>query len=58
MSVSLIGIGIAKNVFQFYGVYLAGNVKLRKHVVRFKLIEAIAQYEPCIIVIEAYNGAS
>ena len=58
MSISLIGIDIAKNVFQLHGVDYAGNVKLRKRVLRAKLIKTIAQIAPCTIVMEACGGAN
>jgi transposase len=58
MSISLIDIDIAKNVFQLHGVDYAGNVKLRKRVLRAKLIKTIAQIEPSTIVMEACGGAN
>ena len=53
---SQIGIDIAKNVFQLHSVDYAGNVKLRKRVLRAKLIKTTAQIAPCTIVMEACGG--
>ena len=43
MSISPIGIDIAKNIFQSLGLDSLGNVKLRKLVLRDKLIKTISQ---------------
>ncbi len=57
MTLHLLGIDIAKNVFQLHGVDAAGRVVLRRRVMRDSLLQVIAQLEPCTIAIEACTGA-
>lgn len=57
MTIHMLGIDIAKNVFQLHGVNQAGAVVLRRRVMRDNLLQVIAQIEPCIIAIEACTGA-
>jgi len=54
----LLGIDLAKNVFQLHGVDDNGNVVLRKRLSRPKLAEFIAKLLPCTIVMEACSGAN
>ena len=56
--ISLRDIDLANNVFPSHGVDYAGNVKLRKRVLRAQLIKTIAQIAPCTIVMEACGGAN
>ena len=42
MRLSLIGVDIAKNIFQLHGMDYEGNVKLRKRVLRATLIKTIS----------------
>ena len=57
MTITAAGVDLAKNVFQLHGVDETGQVCLRKRVHREKLLEAIAQIEPCVIGVEACNSA-
>ena len=57
MALKTVSIDLAKNVFQLHGVDEIGNVFLRKRLRREKLLEAVAQLEPCVIGIEASNSA-
>ena len=57
MTITAAGVDLAKNVFQLHGVDETGQVCLRKRVQREKLLEAIAQIEPCVIAIEACTSA-
>ena len=57
MTLHLLGIDIAKNVFQLHGVDAAGRVVLRRRVMRDSLLQVIAQLDPCTIAIEACTGA-
>src|SRR5262249_36575703 len=53
----ILGIDIAKNVFQLHGVNRGGRVVLKRRVMRDQLLEVLAQIEPCTVVIEACTGA-
>lgn len=56
--VTLLGIDIAKNVFQLHGADDKGDPMLRKKLTRAKLVETIAKLELCTIVMEACGGAN
>ena len=55
--VSIIGLDIAKSVFQVHGADASGRVLLRKKVSRAKLLEFFAAQPPCQVVLEACGGA-
>lgn len=55
--VTLLGIDIAKENFQLHGVDEAGKLVLKEKIKRIKLLEKIAQFELCEIVMEACGGA-
>lgn len=57
-NVTLLGIDLAKNVFQLHGCDDNGNPVLRKRVTRAKLAETIANMPACTIVMEACGGAN
>lgn len=57
-NVTLLGIDLAKNVFQIQGNDEKGNAVLRKRLTRLKLSETIAQLPICTIVMEACSGAN
>ena len=57
MSIEILGIDIAKNVFQLHGVNRSGRIVLRRRVMRDQLISVVAQIERCTVVIEACTGA-
>ena len=57
-NLTLLGIDLAKNVFQLHGVDDKGNVVLRKRLSRTKLAKFIAKLLPCTIVMEACSGAN
>lgn len=57
MSIEVLGIDIAKNVFQLHGVNRGGGVVFKRRVMRDQLLEVVAQIERCTIVIEACTGA-
>jgi len=56
--VTLLGIDIAKTVFQLHGVDREGKVVLRKRLQRNKLVEFIAKLPKCTIALEACGGAN
>ena len=55
--IKVLGIDLAKNVFQLYGTNAKGKCILRKRLSREKLVEFVAQINPCIISIEACMSA-
>lgn len=56
--VTLLGVDLAKNVFQLHGVDTTGKPVLKRKLTRLKFIEVVAQLSPCTIVMEACSGAS
>ncbi len=55
--VTVIGIDLAKNVFELSGQNRGGRVIYRKRVRRNKLLETVAQLSPCLIGMEACGGS-
>lgn len=53
MKIKVIGINLAKNVFQLHGVDHHGHTILQKRLSRGKLAELMAQLPPCLIGMEA-----
>jgi len=58
MNIKVLGIDIAKNIFQVHGVDSAGKKVLNKAIKRDKLLEFIAQLPPCLIGMEACGGSN
>ncbi|MFT5395991.1 MAG: transposase [Gammaproteobacteria bacterium] len=58
MNISMVGIDIAKNVFQLHGVDNTGKSVLKKQMSRDKLSVYIANLSPCTIVMESCGGAN
>jgi transposase len=56
--VTLLGIDIAKEIFQLHGVDASGKVVLKKKLKRAELLRFIVQLEPCAIVMESCGGSS
>ena len=57
MNINVLGIDLAKSVFQLHGVNELGKVVLRRKVTRMKLPETVMQLEPCLIGMEACSSA-
>ena len=57
VKVSVIGIDLAKSVFQLHGNNEAGKTLLRKQVKRNKLLETVKKMDPCLIATEACGSA-
>lgn len=55
--IKVLGIDLAKNVFQLHGTDTKGKCILRKRLSREKLIEFVSNLSPCLIGIEACTGA-
>ncbi len=56
--ITILGIDLAKNVFQLHGMDATGKPVLKRKLTRNKLSEVIAKLEPCTIVMEACSGSS
>jgi len=57
MNISVLGIDLAKRVFQLHGVDESGEMVIRRKVTRAKLLQTIAQLSPCLIAMEACSSA-
>jgi transposase len=55
--VSVLGVDLAKNVFQLHGVAADGRVVLRRRVSRSQLLGVVGNLSPCLIGIEACGGS-
>jgi transposase len=55
--ITTVGIDLAKNIFSVHGVNGHGIVIIRQTVRRERLMELVAQLEPCLIGMEACSGA-
>jgi len=55
--VSIIGIDLAKNVFQLHGASADGAVLFRKKLSRPQFARFMAEHPPCIVAMEACAGA-
>jgi transposase len=55
--ISVIGLDLAKHVFQVHGVDFDGEVVLRKQLKRSQVRRFFANLEPCLIGMEACGGA-
>lgn len=55
--IKVLGIDLAKNVFQLHGINTKAKCVLKKRLNREKLIEFMAQLSPCLVGIEACGGA-
>lgn len=57
MTITVIGIDIAKRVFQIHGVDEQGKTVLRQRLTRAMFLSEMAQLPPCLIGLEAGSGA-
>lgn len=58
MNINVLGIDIAKNIFQLHGVDRAGKAVLKKQISRDKLSDYAANLTQCTIVMESCGGAN
>ena len=58
MKVTLLGIDLAKNIFQVCGVNQAGKSVFNRQVRRAKLMELLLQYPDAVIAMEACSGSN
>ncbi len=54
----MIGVDLAKSLFQLYGASMAGHVKFRKKATRTQFRHFMARHEPAVVVMEACGSAS
>lgn len=57
-NIKVLGIDLAKDIFQLHGVDVAGKQVLKKRIERNKLHEYIGNLTPCTIVMEACGGSN
>lgn len=55
--VAVVGIDLAKNVFQIHGSDASGRAILRRQLTRAQVLPFLAQLPPCLIGMEACGGA-
>lgn len=55
--INVLGIDLAKNIFQLHGADKKGKRTLSKRLGRSELIEFMSNLKPCIVGIEACTGA-
>ena len=54
---TIIGVDLAKNVFQIHGASKSGEVRFRKRLSRSQFQRFMANQEPCTVAMEACGGA-
>ena len=57
MTIDVLGIDLAKNIFQLHGVDRKGHLVFKRRVMRDQLLAVVAGIEPCTIAIEACTCA-
>jgi transposase len=55
--IKILGIDLAKNIFQLHGAESRGKCVMRKRLTREKLKVFVAKLSPCVVAIEACTGA-
>lgn len=58
MKDTMIGVDLAKSVFQLHVASMAGHLKFRKKVTRVQFRDFMAKHEPAVVVLEACGSAS
>ncbi|PZX35800.1 hypothetical protein LY56_03593 [Roseinatronobacter thiooxidans] len=53
----MIGVDLAKNIFQAHGALRTGEVQFRKKLTRTQFPVFMAQQEPCLVIFEACGSA-
>ena len=56
-NITVLGIDLAKDVFQLHGTDSQGKAVLRKRLTRNKLIQFMSNLKPCLVGIESCGGA-
>jgi transposase len=58
MNDTMIGMDLAKRVFQLHGATMAGEVKFRKKLTRARFRDFVAKHEPAVLLMEACDSAN
>lgn len=58
MKDTMIGVDLAKRVFQLHGASMAGHVKFRKKLTREQFRRFMSDQPSCVVVFEACGSAS
>lgn len=58
MKDTMIGVDLAKSVFQLHGASMAGHLKFRRKVTRIQFRQFMSKHEPAVVVMEACGSAS
>lgn len=58
MKDTMIGVDLAKSVFQLHGADMSGHLKFRKKMTRVQFRDFLAKHEPAVVVMEACGSAS
>ena len=58
MNINVLGIDIAKNIFQFHGVDSSGKRILKQRIEREQLSAYVANFQLCTITMESCGGAN
>ncbi len=56
-NIKVIGIDLAKSIFQLHGTDSKGKTMLKKRLTRVKMIELLSNTPPCLIGIEACGSS-
>ena len=54
---TMIGVDLAKSVYQIHGASMTGDVKFRKKLTRPQFQKFMTEHDPAIVVMEACGGA-
>ena len=54
---TMIGVDLAKRVFQLHGASMTGHVQFRKKLTRLQFEKFMAHHPPAVVVMEACAGA-
>jgi transposase len=57
MKDTMIGVDLAKNVFQLHGASMTGEVKFRKKLARGQFLRFLADQAPALVAMEACGSA-
>jgi transposase len=57
MSITMIGLDVAKSVFQLHGIDASGKAQLKRKLRRSELIPFFGKQQPCTVVMEACGAA-
>ena len=54
---TMIGVDLAKSVYQIHGASMTGEVKFRKKLTRPQFLRFMSELAPAVVVMEACGGA-